>query len=130
MVVDTSALVAIFRSEPEAERFVDLIDRAETALISSVTVVESLMVLCGRDGVPRAAAEAFIEALGLAVEPVDEAQRRAAADAHFAFGRGRHPAGLSFGDCFSYALARARGLPLLFKGDDFARTDIVPAWQP
>jgi ribonuclease VapC len=131
MVVDSSALVAIFRSEPDAALLVGLIDRADVALISAVTVVETVMVLCGRnEGAARGRAEAFLASLGLEIVPVDDAQSRAALDAYFAYGRGRHPASLNFGDCFAYALAKSRDLPLLFKGDDFARTDIVPARPP
>ncbi len=129
MVVDSSAIVAIFRDEPEAEAFLDIIDRADQALISAVTAVETMIVLTGqRIGASREQAASVLASLGLTIEPLDDAQHLAAVDAHFAYGRGRHPAGLNFGDCFAYALARSRGLPLLFKGDDFARTDIVPAW--
>jgi ribonuclease VapC len=129
MVVDSSAIVAIFRDEPEAEAFLDIIDRADQALISAVTAVETMIVLTGqRIGASREQAASVLASLGLTIEPLDDAQHLAAVDAHFAYGRGRHPAGLNFGDCFAYALARSRGLPLLFKGEDFARTDIMPAW--
>ncbi len=131
MVVDGSALIAIYRGEPEAAAFIDLIDRADQALLSAVTAVEVAIVLTGeRVGATREQAESLLESLGLVVEPVDTAQHRAAVEAHFAFGRGRHPAGLDLADCFAYALAKARGLPLLFQGETFARTDVVPAWQP
>jgi ribonuclease VapC len=129
MVVDSSAVVAIFRDEPEAAAFLDIIDRADQALISAVTAVETMIVLTGgRIGASREQAASVLASLGLTIEPLDDAQHLAAVDAHFAYGRGRHPASLNFGDCFAYALARSRNLPLLFKGEDFARTDIVPAW--
>jgi ribonuclease VapC len=131
MVVDSSALVAIFRTEPEAPLFLDLIDEAPEAVVSMVTIVETMSVLCGRRvGATRSQVDALILKLGLAAEDVDSFQRELAIDALLTFGKGRHPAGLNFGDCFTYALAKARGDTLLFKGDDFARTDIMPAWRP
>ncbi|HEX8662818.1 MAG TPA: type II toxin-antitoxin system VapC family toxin [Beijerinckiaceae bacterium] len=131
MVVDSSALVAIFRQENEAPAFITLIDQSEIALISVVTVVETMSVLCGRRiGATREQVERLVAKLGLSAEAVDEPQQKLAIDALLAFGKGRHPAKLNFGDCFAYALAKSRNLPLLFKGDDFARTDIVPAWRP
>ena len=131
MVVDSSALVAIFRTEPEGPVFLDLIDEAPEAVVSMVTIVETMSVLCGRRvGATRSHVDALILRLGLAAEDVDAFQRELAVDALLAFGRGRHPAGLNFGDCFTYALAKARCDTLLFKGDDFARTDIMPAWRP
>jgi ribonuclease VapC len=131
MVVDSSALIAIFRTEPEGPVFLDLIDEAPEAVVSMVTIVETMSVLCGRRvGATRSHVDALILRLGLAAEDVDAFQRELAVDALLAFGRGRHPAGLNFGDCFTYALAKARGDTLLFKGDDFARTDIMPAWRP
>lgn len=131
MVVDSSALVAIFRTEPESPVFLDLIDEAPEAVVSMVTIVETMSVLCGRRvGATRSHVDALILRLGLAAEDVDAFQRELAVDALLAFGRGRHPAGLNFGDCFTYALAKARGDTLLFKGDEFAKTDIMPAWRP
>ena len=131
MVVDTSVLVAIFRHEPEEPIFLEAIEDAERTFISTVSIVEAMSVLCSRrGGATRNHVERLVGRLGLAVEPVDEAQCQAAIDALLAYGKGRHPARLNLGDCFTYALAKVRGLPLLFKGDDFARTDIVPAWRP
>jgi ribonuclease VapC len=131
MVVDSSALVAIFRTEPEAPVFLDLIDEAPEAVVSIVTIVETVSVLCGRRvGATRSQVDALILKLGLAAEDVDSFQRELAIDALLAFGKGRHPAELNLGDCFTYALAKARADTLLFKGDDFARTDIMPAWRP
>jgi ribonuclease VapC len=131
MVVDSSVLVAVFRREKEAPTFINLIDEADTALISMVTVVETMSVLCGRRiGATREHVDRLVAELGLSAEPIDGRQQEMAIEALLRFGKGRHPAKLNLGDCFAYALAKTRGLPLLFKGDDFARTDIVPAWRP
>ena len=131
MVVDTSVLVAIFRKEPEAAIFVDRIDAADEARLSLVSFLETFSVLCSRRvGGTRDQVERLVRDLGLVLRPVDEAQHQHALDALLRFGKGRHPAALNIGDCFSYALARALGAPLLFKGKDFAQTDIVPAWRP
>jgi ribonuclease VapC len=128
MVVDTSALVAILRGEEEAPVFIDLIDGSERAALSSVTFVENFSVLCGRRiGATREQVDQLIRALGLTVDAVDERQQSLAADALFAWGR--HPAKLNLGDVFSYALAKSLEVPLLFKGDDFSRTDILRAWH-
>lgn len=128
MVIDTSAIVAILAAEPEAEHFAELIEAAPRPLVSAASMVEAGIVL----GPEHAATlDAFVAAAGLEVVPVDEAQSRAAREAHRRFGRGSPSrARLTFGDCFSYALARTNDLPLLFKGDDFARTDLAPASAP
>lgn len=123
IVLDTSALIAIINSEPEAADLVDAIGRADTALLSSASYVEAAMVASrwagGRDALDR-----WLAATGVVITPVDEAQARLAADAFIKFGKGRHPAGLNFGDTFAYALAKSRDCLLLFKGDDFERTDV------
>ncbi len=128
MVVDTSALVAIAFVEPETERFLSAIDATAVRLISAASVLETGIVVEGRAG--RGAGDdldALIQRLGLDIEPVTAEQVRIARGAWRAYGKGTgHPAGLNFGDCFAYALAKATGLPLLFKGNDFAQTDIVP----
>ncbi len=117
--------------EEEAAEFIGILDAASRTSISPVTVVEITAVLCSRRiGATRSQAEGIVERLGLGVEPVDLEQKRLAIDALLQFGKGRHPARLNLGDCFSYALAKSLGARLLFKGDDFARTDIVPAWRP
>ncbi len=131
MVVDTSALVAIFLQEAEHEIFADLIDFADSVSISVVARLELVSVLCGR----RFRADArevgdFIDSLHLDHVPVSVEQMTGAVAALLRFGTGRHPAGLNLGDCFSYALARDLRAELLFKGDSFARTDVVPAWRP
>lgn len=129
IVVDTSALVAIAFAEPEREAFVRAIEESGKALISSVSVVEARMVVHGRRG--HRAVVMLDDLLRLpAFESVapGPAEADAAYAAFVAYGKGSgHPAGLNFGDVFSYALAKVRGLPLLFKGDDFAQTDIPSA---
>ena len=128
MVVDTSALMAIFLQEVEAENFLNLIDRSSSRLISAVSLVEITIVVYGRyrqSGLERL--DRLIERLSLKAVAFDDTQAQAAREAFVRFGKGHHPAGLNFGDCCSYALAGVRGLALLYKGDDFARTDIVSA---
>jgi ribonuclease VapC len=123
MIVDTSALVAILYREPEAQAFVERIHDADVCRISVATYVELSMVIAsqlGPDGMRQA--EAFLRRAGVVVEPVT-LERQAFLD----FGKGRHKAGLNFGDCFSYALAKATGEALLYKGGDFALTDIRSA---
>ena len=126
MVVDTSALIAILLLEPEAERFTRTIADARPRLISAANLFEAAIVIEGRLG-PDAGGDLdnFVADVGLEVEPVTPDQVRVARHAYRTYGRGYHPAGLNFGDCFAYALAKTAGLPLLFKGDDFSRTDIA-----
>jgi ribonuclease VapC len=125
MVVDTSAVLAILFQEPEATDFAQAIEEEPAPMISAASVLEAGIVLVTRAG-PEGPTDLrdFIELGGLQVEPVSAAQAGLALDAYERFGRGRHGAGLNFGDCFSYALAKATGRPLLFKGDGFSRTDI------
>lgn len=129
MVVDTSALLAILLQEDDAHRFAEAIEAVERPLISAANVVESGIVLIARYGAEaRTDLESLLEAGGMAVEPVTVEQSKIALDAYEAFGKGRgHGASLNFGDCFAYALAKASGMPLLFKGEDFSRTDIPTA---
>ncbi|MCW0001552.1 type II toxin-antitoxin system VapC family toxin [Pararhizobium sp. YC-54] len=125
MIVDTSALVAILYREPEAARFVEHIHDAETTRISVANYVELSMVVesqLGPDGMRQA--EAFFRRAGIIVEPVTLEHGELARQAFLDFGKGRHKAGLNFGDCFAYALAKASGEPLLFKGNDFSQTDV------
>ena len=128
MVVDTSAIVAILLAESDAPRFARAMARAERCLLSAVSRVELTCVIegrkheGGRDRLERFLAEGAVE-----VATVTAEQAEIACEAFRRFGKGRHPAGLNLGDCFSYALANATGEPLLFKGDDFTRTDIAPA---
>jgi ribonuclease VapC len=128
MVVDTSALVAILFNEPDAEDFEDALDRSERRLISAVSVLETSMVLESRYGeIAGHELDLLIYKLPIEIRPADSDQLHWARRAFRMYGRGRHPAGLNFGDCFSYALARSTGEPLLFKGDDFSKTDLVSA---
>jgi ribonuclease VapC len=127
MVVDTSALVAIFLLEPEAEQFAHAILEAPRAAISAANLLEAGIILDSRIGHQDSSElDEFIVNVGLEVEPVTLDQVRVARHAYRTYGSGNHPAGLNFGDCFAYALAKSAGLSLLFKGDDFTRTDITP----
>jgi ribonuclease VapC len=131
IVVDTSALVAVVFGEPERGAFVQRMEQAERVLVGTVTVVETRMVVSGRRG-PRGVVllDELFRLPMIDIVAVGVAEMDAAYAAFVLYGRGSgHPAGLNFGDVFSYALAKVRGLPLLFKGDDFARTDIRPAWD-
>jgi ribonuclease VapC len=129
IVVDSSALVAIMRGEPEAGRFLEIIATADALLLSSVNYLETSMVLAGPKGEATVwrPLEAFLARANIVVAPFDQEQARAAREAFLRFGKGRHPAALNFGDCAAYALAKARRAPLLFKGEDFPKTDIAPA---
>lgn len=128
MVIDSSAIIAILAGEPEGSTFTDMIGDHKKRAISAATFLEISIVLCRRAH-PEDARRLndFIERMKITVIPVTESQARLAAEAFRSYGKGRHPAGLNFGDCFSYALALERGEKLLFKGDDFSRTDIQPA---
>ena len=124
MVLDTSALVAILTGEPEQVAFIADIERADTCLLSAASYVEASIVLEVRHGPGGVQAlDRLLEQAGCEIVAVDAEQARIARSAFQRFGKGRHPAGLNFGDCFAYALAVARGEPLLFKGNDFPQTD-------
>ena len=128
MIVDTSAIVAILFGEPEAERFGRAISQAPHCRMSVANLVETGIVVEGRAGEANGRdLDLFLESAGIVLEPVtpDHAQR--ARRAWRRFGKGNHPAGLNFGDCFAYALAEATREPLLFKGEDCALTDIDAA---
>jgi ribonuclease VapC len=129
VIVDTSALIAILRDEPEAPACAKAIGAASRRRISAANFVEAAIVIdASRDPVASRRFEDLVREAQLVVEPVTEAQARIAREAYRDFGKGSgHPAKLNFGDCFAYALARATGEPLLFKGNDFAHTDIAPA---
>lgn len=129
IVVDSSALIAILRREPEADSFLQVIATAQGCLLSSVSLLETSMVLAGRtgDAASWADLDALIARAGMQVLAQDEELAQEARRAFLQYGKGRHPAGLNLGDCASYALAKARSLPLLFKGNDLPRTDLMAA---
>jgi ribonuclease VapC len=131
VVIDTSALIAILQTEPEAETFIRAIVRDSRRLVSVVTVLEAEMVTYGRageDGV--VLLELVLQKLKCETVACTLDQLAASRRAFRRFGKGRHPAGLNLGDCFPYALARVSGEPLLFKGEDFSLTDIARVELP
>lgn len=129
MIVDSSAVIAILRDEPEAASFAAAIATATHRRISAVNFVESAAVIDGsRDPIASRRFDEFFAAAQIKVEAVDEQQAKLARDAYRDFGKGSgHPAKLNFGDCFAYALAKAKSEPLLFKGRDFGKTDVAGA---
>jgi len=128
MVVDTSALLAILQDEPERRRFNEALESADSRLMSVATLVEISIIIESRYGAEGLRdLDLLLERAGIELAPVDVEQARVARAAYSRFGKGRHAAALNFGDCFSYALARVLGEPLLFKGDDFSRTDLLPS---
>ncbi|MEQ1549264.1 MAG: type II toxin-antitoxin system VapC family toxin [Chakrabartia sp.] len=129
IVVDTSALIAIILNEPERMTFISAIEDAGQAYISTATLIETRVVAHNRGGEQLVLLlDGVVQTLGLEALPPSLAEVSAAHDAFITYGKGRgHPAQLNFGDLFSYALAKVRGVPLLFKGDDFGYTDIESA---
>jgi ribonuclease VapC len=129
VIIDTSALIAILRAEPEAAAYAKAIEAAETCRMSAANFLEAAVVMdSARDPVVSRRFDELIAVAEIRLEPVTEGQARIAREAHRDFGKGSgHPAGLNFGDCFAYALARELGEPLLFKGNDFVHTDLTPA---
>jgi len=129
MIIDTSALVAILRDEPEAKDCALAIERNPTRRVSAANFVETALVIDGgRDPIASRRFDDLVKEARIVIEPVSEAQARIAREAYRDFGKNSgHPAKLNFGDCFAYALAKTTGEPLLFKGDDFIHTDIIPA---
>jgi ribonuclease VapC len=127
MIVDSSALLAILRAEPEAADCARAIENAVSRRISAANFLETAIVIDGsRDPVASRRFDEFLREAGFRIEPVTEEQAKIAREAYRDFGKGGgHPAQLNFGDCFAYALAKATGEPLLFKGSDFTRTDIA-----
>jgi ribonuclease VapC len=125
MVVDTSALIAFLNADPEAGRIEDVLVAARQRFISAATLVEAGIVAERQN--PRSGAhdlDLLVDRLPIDVVPVTREHAELARDAYRQFGKGLHPAGLNYGDCFSYALARALGEPLLFVGNDFSQTDV------
>lgn len=129
MIIDTSALIAILRDEPEAQTCALAIARAGTRRLSAANFLEAAIVVDGsRDPVASRRFDDLLREAGITVEPVDEEQAHLAREAYRDFGKGGgHRAQLNFGDCFAYALARSTGEPLLFIGDDFQHTGIESA---
>jgi len=131
MILDSSVLIAILRGEPEAAAFADAIQHIAERRISAVNYVEAAVVSDkSRDPIARHRFDELVQEIGLTVEAVTREQARIAREAYRDFGKGSgHPARLNFGDCFAYALAKELAEPLLFKGEDFSHTDVIPAFD-
>lgn len=125
MVLDTSALIAILMSEPEARAIATALAATDKRLLSAASLLETSIVIESRYGLAGGEKlEELIRSAQIQIEPVTHEQVTSARLAYRTYGKGRHPAGLNFGDCFAYALAKTTGEPLLFKGNDFNQTDI------
>ena len=128
MIVDTSAVLAILFDEDDADRFARAIAEADNCRISAANFVEAAIIIdIQTDAAGGRHFDAFFRRSAILIEAVTEEHAQLARQAYFDFGKGRHPAGLNFGDCFAYALAKAAAEPLLFKGEDFGKTDVVAA---
>ncbi|MFN0142218.1 MAG: type II toxin-antitoxin system VapC family toxin [Mycobacterium sp.] len=125
MVIETSALVAMLTNEPEAERFEAAVEADPVRMMSTASYLEAAIVVEQRFGEPGGRElDLWLHRAGVDLVSVDAEQADVARSAYRRFGKGRNRAGLNYGDCFAYALAKVSGEPLLCKGDDFARTDI------
>ena len=124
IVLDTSAVMALLLDEADADRIADTLSSNERLVMSAATLAECRIVAARRGLAGEV--EALLAGLGVEVDPVDEAAAVQVAEAYAKWGKGVHPAGLNFGDCFAYACARRLGAALLFVGDDFAHTDVTP----
>jgi len=128
MVVDSSALVAILREEPGHERLLPKALSADRTVVGAPIAFEAAMVLSGRwHRDARSTLHGLLRSIGAEIVPFSEEHYEASVSAFLRYGKGRHPAGLNFGDCMSYAFARVSGLPLLYVGNDFSKTDIQSA---
>lgn len=128
MVIDTSAIIAVLLDEPIAFQVAAAINAAALRLLSAANLFEASLVIEGRSGaLGGRELDLLIYRTGIEIVATDRDQAEVAREAWRRFGKGRHPAGLNYGDCFAYALAKSRQLPLLFIGRDFAQTDIRPA---
>lgn len=129
MIVDTSAIIAILRDEPDARTFAVALAEAKARRISAVNYVEAAAVIDGsRNSIASRRFDEFLREAHLIIEPVSATQAHIAREAYRDFGKGSgHAAQLNFGDCFAYALAKDLGEPILFKGGDFRHTDLTPA---
>lgn len=126
MVIDTSALLAILGDEPERRAFTTALEDADRRLLSTASLVEASLVIATRYGLEGLRdLDQLVAKAEMELVPVDAEQAAEARSGFLRYGKGRHPAGLNFGDCFAYALARVEGEPLLFKGTDFSRTDVA-----
>src|SRR5579864_175853 len=125
MILDTSAIIAILRDEPDATELAEAVESAGVRRISAATYVEAAIVTdSNKDPVLSRSLDSFLQRSLVHVEPVAVEQARLAREAYRDFGKRRHRAGLNLGDCFAYALTKDKGEPLLCKGDDFRKTDI------
>jgi ribonuclease VapC len=128
MILDSSPLIAILAGEPDAELYIQAISRTPRCRISAGTFIELSIVIESQFPVEvLRQCDALFRRVRIVIEPVTVEQAHLARQAFHDFGKGRHPAGLNFGDCFAYALAKDTGEPLLFKGNDFGQTDVVSA---
>ncbi len=127
MVIDSSAIIAILRLEPELEQFAKAISSDPVRLLSAATMVELGIFLIARSDSAYQEFEQLVADIEIEIVPLDEQQSRIALNAFRRYGKGRHPARLNYGDCFTYALANLTGEPLLFKGNDFSQTDVLCA---
>lgn len=128
MILHTSALIAVLTYEADAELFIQALSHATQCRISAANFVELAIVLESQfPAEVTQQCDALFRTLGILIEPVTVEHSYLARQAFHDFGKGRHPAGLNFGDCFAYALAKSTGEALLFKGNDFSKTDVVPA---
>ena len=126
MIIDSSIIIAIFLQEPGYEKFLNKLSTSEGLAIAAPTVVESAIVLSAKLGVnARSLIEAFLRECEIAVLPFTAEHWPLSLDAYWQFGKGRHKAQLNYGDCLCYAVAQLSGEPLLFKGNDFAKTDVL-----
>ena len=135
MFVDASAIVAILTRESEADNLADTIEKARTPITSPIAIFEATLGVCRKRHVSVEEAEQdvgeFLELAGVRIEPITDKEARTALAAFSRYGKGRgHPAQLNLGDCFAYAMAKNARTGLLFKGEDFDKTDILPATQP
>lgn len=128
MILDSSAVLAVLFAEQGHERLEQAMNGAAVLAIGAPTLLETAMVAAGKFGLHgRSLVSQFVEQWDVLVTPFDERHMRVATDAFLNYGKGRHPAGLNYGDCMTYATAKVAGAPLLFMGDDFARTDVAAA---
>lgn len=127
LVVDTSAIVACMTGEPEVDLFAGLLELADTCVLTSLNLLELRLVITFSKGMPVETIDDFLSDYRIDIVPFDEALSDLAFEAYRRFGKSRHPAKLNMGDCAAYALAKSRGWPLLFKGEDFSQTDVERA---